>query len=262
MVTWYSFIPIFIVLNINFIPTKGAHANVDRPVVVLAASSIADSIRELLTLYEAEHDTSIVMSSASSGTLAQQIVRGAPAHIFISASSDWTNQLLSDGYLNENYSQPYVSNSLLVVGPNSSARDNSINSLDPRQFISVLGNGRLAIGNPAHVPAGKYAKQYFQSTGLWDSIKGQVAMQSNVRAVLTMVERGEAPLGIVYYTDIRLSKKVSVFARIPNSQHSKILYVVSMTSYTLEHKLIPLFYYLTSVSSLSHLENAGFIKLN
>ena len=62
-------------------------------------------------------------------------------------------------------------------------------------------NGRLAIADPAAVPAGKYAQAALTSLGVWASVAAKLAPAENVRAALLLVSRGEAPLGIVYRTD-------------------------------------------------------------
>ncbi|MBP03017.1 MAG: molybdate ABC transporter substrate-binding protein [Rhodospirillaceae bacterium] len=262
LITLRLFTIIFFVSYIEFLPEKYAIASTKERPVVLAASSIANSIDELLTIYEEKHNTSILMSSASSGTLAQQVLKGAPAHIFISASTKWTEQLLSNGYLNKKFSVPYVSNQLLVITSKANVPINNINILDPKHFLTAIGNGKLAIGNPAHVPAGQYAKESLISLGVWDKIQSQLALQSNVRAVIAMVEREEVPLGIVYYTDTKLSKDVSIYATISDARHSEILYVISMTSYGVNKKSVDLFNYLISDTSLKYLQESGFKKLN
>jgi molybdate transport system substrate-binding protein len=97
--------------------------------------------------------------------------------------------------------------------------------LDPKFDLAAwLGDRRLAVGDPAHVPAGIYARQALEHYGWWNALKPRLALAENVRAALALVERGEAPLGIVYSTDARASKGVQVVAEFPETSHEPILY--------------------------------------
>ena len=89
----------------------------------------------------------------------------------------------------------------------------------------LLGrNGRLSVGDPAHVPAGIYAEQALKKLGWWDSVSPRLASAEDVRAALLLVERGEAPAGIVYGTDAAVSKAVMVAGTFPASSHDPVAY--------------------------------------
>jgi molybdate transport system substrate-binding protein len=85
-------------------------------------------------------------------------------------------------------------------------------------------DARIATGDPAHVPVGKYAQAALSSLGLWDAVAPRLARADNVRAALVLVERGEAPLGITYRTDALQSGKVRVAALFPAGSHPPIRY--------------------------------------
>ncbi len=51
-----------------------------------------------------------------------------------------------------------------------------------------------------------------------------------MRAALTFVAQGEAPLGIVYQTDANAEPKVKVIAAFPDDSHPPILYPVALTA--------------------------------
>jgi molybdate transport system substrate-binding protein len=92
-------------------------------------------------------------------------------------------------------------------------------------LAGLLGpNGRLAVGDPAHVPVGIYAEQALKKLGLWDSVSSRLARTDDVRAGLLLVERGEAPAAIVYGTDAAVSKAVAVAGIFPASSHDPITY--------------------------------------
>ena len=96
-------------------------------------------------------------------------------------------------------------------------------------LAGALGDGRLALADPASVPAGKYAKAALTSLGVWDSIASKVAPAENVRVALEYVARGEAPFGIVYATDARVSPSVKVVGIFPEDSHAPITYPVALT---------------------------------
>ena len=92
-------------------------------------------------------------------------------------------------------------------------------------LLKLLGpNGRLAVGDPAHVPAGIYAEQALRKLGWWDRVAPRLARAEDVRAALLLVERGEAPAGIVYGTDAAVSKAVMVAGTFPESSHDPVSY--------------------------------------
>ena len=95
-------------------------------------------------------------------------------------------------------------------------------------LIQWLGDGRLAVGDPDHVPAGIYAKQALKSLGLWEKAEPRLARAANVRAALALVERGEAPLGIVYSTDAAITPKVTVVGVFPEGSHKPIVYPLAL----------------------------------
>ena len=100
----------------------------------------------------------------------------------------------------------------------------------PIVFLNQLNDGRLAIGDPLHVPAGQYAQQALENLGLWPAVRDRLARQINVRAVLAFVERGESPLGIIYATDAALSNAAKIRAIIPSEVHDPIVYSAAVVA--------------------------------
>src|SRR5207244_12609754 len=90
-------------------------------------------------------------------------------------------------------------------------------------LAQALGNGRLAMADPAAVPAGKYGKTALEKLGVWASVANKIAPAQDVRAALVLVSRGEAPLGIVYQTDAAADKNVKIVAAFPESSHPPII---------------------------------------
>jgi molybdate transport system substrate-binding protein len=95
---------------------------------------------------------------------------------------------------------------------------------------ALLGpNGRLATGDPKHVPVGIYAQQALRKLGLWDTLQPRLASTADVRAALLLVERGEAPAGIVYATDAAVAKGVMIAGVFPDESHDPISYPFAVT---------------------------------
>jgi molybdate transport system substrate-binding protein len=194
------------------------------PVVVFAAASLRNALDEALKGYERPKP---VVSYAGSSSLARQIERGAPAAIFISADRDWMDYLERHARLVAGTRSDLLGNRLVLIAPASSGLQARIERGMP--LARWLGkDGRLAMGDPGHVPAGKYAKAALESLGVWSSVRGRIAATENVRVALALVARGEAPLGIVYATDAREEPKVRVVGSFDPSLHPPIVYPVAL----------------------------------
>ena len=120
--------------------------------------------------------------------------------------------------------------------------------------------GRLAVADPASVPAGKYARAALASLGVWDSVSAHLAQAENVRVALTYVARGETPLGIVYTTDALSEKGVRIIATFPDSSHAPIVYPVALTK-TATPAAKAFLAFLGGAESRSVFEKSGFIFL-
>lgn len=168
----------------------------------------------------------VVSSFASSSTLARQIEAGAPADLFISADQKWMDYAVDKKAIDTASRQTLLGNSLVVVAPKASEqKDFTIDS--KTNWTSLLNGGRLAVGDPEHVPAGIYAKEALQKLGAWDTLSPKLAPAEDVRGALALVERNEAPLGIVYGSDAVASKGVKW---LPPSRkiHIKVEYPVAV----------------------------------
>jgi molybdate transport system substrate-binding protein len=228
-------------------------------VLILSAASAAPALRDILATSGAATSPDVRVSVASSGTLARQIERGAPADIYISAAPAWIELLDGKGLLDREFIRPLVRNRLVLVGPMSGGT--GLGMLDVRKplaLLSALDGGRLALGNPAHVPAGLYGKAALENLGLWPAVRDRLALQANVRAVLAMVERGETPLGLVYATDAALSPHVRVRGIIPADAHPPIAYFAAVLSGRATSDVLAVFESLFSARSRTTLERYGF----
>jgi molybdate transport system substrate-binding protein len=195
---------------------------------VFAAASLNDVMREINQAWMERGHPGLRLSFAASSTLARQLDHGATANIFASADEVWMNWAAKRKLINEKTRRNVVSNQLVLVV--SKEHPVEIGIKPGFDLSSVLGpTGRLAVADPSNVPAGRYAKQALTKLGVWDSVRKRLAPSENVRSALFLVERGEAPAGIVYATDVSASSRVVVAGTFPPDSHDTIAYPFAIT---------------------------------
>lgn len=227
-------------------------------ITVFAAASMTNALEEAKTEYLKTHPKAeIDLSFASSSVLARQINQGAPANIYVSANQKWMDYLVEKGDIVTDSRRDLASNALVMIAPETS-KVNSVN-LTQSQWIQDLGNSYLAVGNPDHVPAGKYAKAALQHFNQWPEVEDKLARANNVRAALALVEQGESPLGIVYATDANMSKKVKIVGTYPADSHPKILYPAALVKGQDSQESREFLNYLSSKSGQEILTKYGFV---
>lgn len=150
--------------------------------------------------------------------MARQVAAGAPADLVVLADPIWMDWLTDQGRMALDSSTIIARNTLVVIGPNGAA------PLEPSGILAQLDGNRLAMGQRSGVPAGRYAKEWLQTAGLWRRLQSQLAETDNVRAALALVARGQTPLGVVYATDAQAEPHVSVVYFIPSTSHAEIVY--------------------------------------
>jgi molybdate transport system substrate-binding protein len=192
-------------------------------VAVFAAASLTDAMKDIAGLWTRAGHPALRLSFGSSSTLARQIEQGAPVNLFASADQKWMNYLADKKLIASDTRKDLLGNDLVLVVPANKPMHVTIGS--KFDMLALLGpNGRLATGDPAHVPVGIYAEQALRKLGLWDSVSPKLARTDDVRAALLLVERGEAPAGIVYATDAAASKGVMIAGVFPANSHDPVVY--------------------------------------
>nr|WP_245647750.1 molybdate ABC transporter substrate-binding protein [Novosphingobium lentum] len=194
--------------------------------LVLAAASLQESLTAAADAWAARKHPRPVLSFASSSALARQVLAGAPADLFVSADEEWMDAIAAKGLVRRGTRVDFLGNRLVLVAPAASTLRLAIG---PRFALArALGDGRLAMADPASVPAGKYGQAALERLGVWQDVAGRVARAENVRAALALVAHGAAPLGIVYATDARASPDVRVIGMFPAASHPPITYPVAV----------------------------------
>lgn len=202
-----------------------AHA---QSLTVFAAASLTDAMKDVSALWEKAGHALPRLSFSSSSTLARQIEQGAPVNVFASADEQWMDYLVKCNLIALDTRRSILGNDLVLIVPASHPVHVTIGpGFDVAEMLGP--DGRLATGDPAHVPVGIYAEQALRKLGLWDTVAPRLAAAPDVRSALLLVERGEAPVGIVYGTDAAVSKAVAVAGVFPDSSHDPITYPFAVT---------------------------------
>jgi len=195
--------------------------------VVFAAASTAEPLAELSARYEQQTGRHVRFHFAASSTLANQVVGGASADVFLSANASWMDHVIEQGVVDPASRRALLTNRLVIVTPTGLPIDIQV---EPDFDFSGSFTGKLAMGDPSHVPAGMYAREAMQTLGWWGAVEHRVQPASNVRSAMRLVELGEVKVGWVYATDARASRRVMVSARVPGHLHAPIVYHVALTT--------------------------------
>jgi len=196
---------------------------------VFAAASATDIMTEAAKRFEAQTGVKVVGSYDSSSNLAKQIKAGAPAHIFLSADVKWMDDVATAKSIDPASRFNLLGNQLVLIAP----KGKTFKAMMDKSFdftASLPDVKRIAVGDPAHVPIGRYAKQSLEQLGWWAKIEPLLIPTQDVRAALRLVERGEADAGIVYSTDAKASKEVEVVAAFLADSHEPVVYPIALTT--------------------------------
>ena len=197
-------------------------------VTVFAAASLTEAMRALGASWAACGNPAPRFSFASSAALARQIEQGAPADLFVSADEPWMDYVQERNLIQPASRTSPLGNRLVLVAPANQPGDIAL--APGMDLLARLGPaGRIATGDPASVPVGKYAQAALTTLGVWNQAASRLARAENARAALLLVERGEAPLGIVYATDAAASPGVRVVGTFPDGLHPPITYPFALT---------------------------------
>lgn len=187
--------------------------------IISAAASLKDAMKEIKQIYSQEKTSvALTYNFGASGSLQQQIEQGAPADIFISAAAAQMNVLKDKGLILEDTNKMLLENKVVLIVPKDSTSVTSFEDLAGDKIKKV------ALGEPASVPAGKYANEVLTKLNILDKVQPKVVQAKDVREVLTWVETGNADAGVVYETDAKVSDKVKIAAAAPEKSHSPVVY--------------------------------------
>ena len=224
--------------------------------LVFAAASLQGTVDAVARRFERTGRARVAVSFAASSALARQIERGAGADVFVSASPLWMDRLERGRWLRPGTRGNLLGNRLVLVAPAAHTAPVAIHSRFP--LARLLGDGRLAMGDPSHVPAGQYAKAALETFKVWQAVARRVAGTADVRRALALVARGEAPYGIVYVTDAKADPRVAVVGTFPEYAHPPIHYTVAIPAASTHPQAETFLNFLWSPKARSVFEARGF----
>ncbi|MCM5679934.1 molybdate ABC transporter substrate-binding protein [Schlegelella sp. S2-27] len=195
---------------------------------VYAAASLTNAVQDVVKAWQTQTGHRARTSFAASSALARQIENGAPASVFLSADEQWMDYLERRRLIDPGSRTDLLGNRLVLITPLDSQ---AVVELEPGfDLARLLGTGRLATGDPAHVPVGQYARAALTHLGVWALAEKRLVRADSVRAALAYVERGEVPAGIVYATDAAVAPRVRVAGIFPATSHPPIVYPMALVS--------------------------------
>ena len=192
-------------------------------IIVSAAASLTNAMTEVGKSFHGDHpEVDVIFNFASSGSLLQQMLHGAPVDVFASANQKYMDDAQEKGLVKEESRQDFVRNTLVLAVP-----------ADAETVLTVMEDlagsavARIALGNPESVPAGRYARESLQAYGLWDSLHDKFVYGNSVRQVLDYLRRGEVDAGLVYSTDAKIGGERVKVALEPG-KHKEIIYPIAV----------------------------------
>lgn len=240
-------------------PVAAQTAPVTQTLTVFAAASMTDAIRQANEVWVANGNAPMQFNFAASSILARQVEQGGNAAVFISADEAWMDWLAERNLIAKDSRVSPIGNRLVLIGPADSAL--KIDITKTTDIAALLGpNGRLATGDPQHVPVGRYAQEALTWMGQWDTIGPRLARADSVRNALLLVERGEAPIGIVYETDAAVSTRVKIIGKFPKESHKPVTYPFAVTAANDNPASRALLAFLVGPEAMKIYERLGFTK--
>lgn len=203
----------------------GTAALADQELIVSAAASLTNALKEVALQFEKAHPgTKVVCNFTASGVLLQQMDKGAPVDVFAAADQKTMNQAQEKKLIVLGTRKNFVNNRLVLIVP----RDSKL-TISGLKDLTGPQVKRVAVGNPATVPAGRYTKEALEKAGLWDKLSPKFILAESVRQVLDYVSRGEVDAGLVYSTDAAIAEgKVKVIQMV--TEHEPIFYPIAVTA--------------------------------
>lgn len=229
----------------------------DKKIRVFAAASLTDVMNALVKQYGQQAGVEVVPVYGGSGTLAKQLEQGASGDLYISADEKWMQYLQDKQLVQVSTVKPWLGNQLVMINPKS--KPITIVA-EKAADVDQLATNYWCTGDTLSVPVGIYAKQSLTYLGWWSTLKKRLVSTQDVRAALSLVERDECDVGIVYASDAQASHKVNVAGEFPESSHVPIVYPIALLpEANVEAKAF--YRYLQSTEAKSLLISYGFKPL-
>jgi molybdate transport system substrate-binding protein len=221
---------------------------------VSAAASLTNAFNDLQKMFEAQNPgVEVHCNFAASGALLQQIAKGAPVDVFASADEKTMDDAANQSLIDPATRVDFVKNSLVVIVPSDA-------KTVPSTLNDVAAGARIAIGQPASVPVGRYTKAVLEQARLWTQIEPKMIGAQSVRQALDYVARGEVDSGFVYATDAAIMPdKVKVAFPVPTP--NPVTYPIAVTKAATDHAMAQKFVrFVASPEAQTILAKYGFAR--
>jgi molybdate transport system substrate-binding protein len=235
-------------------------SSANEPVMIYAAATLKKALDAVIETTSASLHVQVTPVYGPSPALVQQLQNGAPGDIFFSADSDWMDEAVAHGIVQPSGRVDLISSTLVLIAPASQAENVPITPSLP--LAALLGNGRLAMCDPMMMPAGRYGRSALQKLGVWNSVKDQVANAPDVLTALAYVSRREAAFGIVFDTDARLDRDVTVVGIFPSDSHPPIVYPIAPVARSRNPDTTRVFEFITSDAARTIFGSFGYAVLD
>jgi len=189
-----------------------------------AAASLKNVFDDkLIPMFEEKYPgVKVTPTYASSGDLQTQIENGLETDVFMSAANKQMDALVEEDIIDNDTNLQFLENKVVLIVPADS--DSNITSFEDLKDVE----GNIAIGDPESVPAGQYAQQVLNNTGIWDDVESKLSLGTDVTAVLNQVAQGSAECGIVYATDAKSTDDVKVICNASeDSLDTPVIYPIA-----------------------------------
>lgn len=209
----------------DFLGGNSTDTSLDGQEVNLAAAASLKNVydEKLIPMFEEKYPgVKVTPTYASSGDLQTQIENGLETDVFMSAANKQMDALVEKGIIDNDTNLQFLENKVVLIVPADS--NSNISSFDDLKDVE----GNIAIGDPESVPAGQYAQEVLNNTGIWDDVESKLSLGTDVTAVLNQVAQGSADCGIVYATDAKSTDDVKVVCEAPeDALDTPVIYPVA-----------------------------------
>jgi len=226
---------------------------------IMAAFTFKNALDEVVQSYKADGGGDVTALYGMTPMLAKQVENLAPADIFLSADSDWMNYLQDNGLIRNGTRVDLLTADLVLATRSDNAAaptDVPVSRDFPLQ--KIIGDGRMAMCNPADHPAGKMGRAGLESLGLWQSVADKVAIAESPPAAVNLVARGEAPLAVVFSTDAKGVAGIKVSGVFPENSHPPIVFPAAILRDSHDPDAARFFSFLTSPKAAAVFARFGY----
>jgi molybdate transport system substrate-binding protein len=229
---------------------------------IMAAFTFKSALDEVVKAYKADGGGDVVPQYGMTPMLAKQVENLAPADIFLSADSNWMNYLQDHGLIRaESRVDLLTADLVLVTRSDNAAAPTAVPVGRDYPLQKIIGDGRLAMCNPADHPAGRLGRAGLEELGLWQGVADKIAIAESPPAAVNLVARGEAPIAVVFSTDATGVAEVKVAGVFPKDSHPPIVFPAAILRDSRDPNAARFFSFLTSPKAAAVFEQFGYRAL-